>query len=107
MKVKVNDKEIFELSETQKRVIMNDIPSDEFEDDMCRRLKYILEHKYEQCAKRLKSEWEPKLRAAGVASIPLDPEAFAEAVFARPEYEDRKAREDKSSAIGSLPLERL
>lgn len=99
MKVKVNDKEIFELSETQKKVIMNDIHADEFEADMERRLRYILMHKYDRCAERLKNEWEPKLRTAGVASIPLDPEAFAELVFARPEYQDRKSRDSANPRL--------
>lgn len=95
MKISVDDKEVFQLSETQKKVIMNDINEDIFEEDMKRRLKYIIMHKYEECFKRLKSEWEPKLKSAGVSSIPLDDLAFAELVFSRPEYADRKSRESK------------
>lgn len=93
MKISVDDKELFTLSETQKKVIMNDIHSDFFDEDMKRRLKYILMHKYEECFKRLKSEWEQKLKDLGVNSIPLDDSAFAELVFSRPEYMDRKARD--------------
>jgi len=55
MKVSVDDQEIFRLSETQKKVIMNDIPSDIFDEDMKRRLHYILDHKYQECFKRLKN----------------------------------------------------
>lgn len=93
MKVSVNDQEIFSLSEIQKKVIMNDISSDIFDFDMKRRLQYILMHKYEECFKRLKSEWEPKLKSLGVPSIPLDNDAFASLVFSRPEYKDRKSRD--------------
>lgn len=92
MKISVDDKELFTLSETQKRVIKNDIPSEIFEEDMCRRLQYILMHKYEQCYKRLKQEWEPKLAASGARSIPTNPDEFAEMVFAHPEYKNRSAR---------------
>lgn len=100
MKISVNDTELFTLSETKEKVLKNDIHADEFDADMKRRLEWVLSHKYEQCFKRLKEEWEPKLKAAGVASIPTDNDAFAELIFARPEYKDRKAKEIAAAAIG-------
>lgn len=93
MKISVDDKEVFSLTETQKQVIQNDINADVFDADMKRRLQYILMHKYEECYKRLKSEWEPKLQALGVQSIPLNDDQFAQLVLARPEYKDKKSRE--------------
>ena len=101
MKISVNDKEVFSLSEIQEKVIQNDIPSSYFEEDMKRRLQYILMHKYEECFKRLKSEWEPKLKALGVQSIPLNDEAFATLVFSRPEYKDRQSRDLETASIMS------
>jgi len=96
MKISVNDKHLFSLSETQKKVIKNDISEDIFDQDMERRLEYILMHKYEKCHERLKNEWEPKLRANGVAMIPTDPEAFAELVFSQPDYKSRSQRDRES-----------
>ena len=93
MKISVNDQELFTLTETQKNVIKNDINDDIFDEDMKRRLHYILSHKYEQCFKRLKEEWEPKLAAKGVESLPTNPDAFAQLVFSQPEYKSRKQRE--------------
>ena len=93
MKIKVDNEELFELSETQKKVIKNDILEEIFEEDMKRRLHYILNHKYERCLERLKQEWIPKLQASGVKSIPLDGEEFAELVFKHPEYKNRSQRE--------------
>lgn len=93
MKISVDDKELFTLSETQKKVIKNDIHEEIFDDDMKRRLQYILMHKYEQCFDRLKKEWEPMLKANGVKSIPLDNDEFAELVFQQPEYKNRSQRE--------------
>ncbi len=86
MKISVDEQELFTLSETQKRVIKNDIPEDIFDDDLKRRLQYILMHKYERCFERLKKEWEPKLAQNGVRSIPLDNDEFAELVFQQPNY---------------------
>jgi len=94
MKISVDDQEVFTLTETQKKVIQNDIKADIFDADMKRRLQYILMHKYEECFKRLKSEWEVKLKSLGVESIPLDEEAFATLVFSRPEYKDRQSRDN-------------
>lgn len=95
MKISVDDKELFTLSETQKKVIKNDIHEEIFEEDMKRRIQYILMHKYERCFERLKKEWEPKLKADGIQSIPLDEEEFASLVFSRKEYRNRSQRESK------------
>lgn len=92
MKISVDNQEIFSLSEVQKKVIKNDIHADEFDADMKRRLHYILTHKYEECFKRLKNEWEPKL-ASRVSSIPTNPDELAKLIFSQPDYKCRKTRE--------------
>lgn len=96
MKVSVDGQEIFSLSETQKKVIKNDIHSDIFEDDMRRRLKWVLvDEKYRKCFERLKAEWDPKL-ANRMSSIPTDPDALAELIFSQPDYKNRSQREFES-----------
>lgn len=96
MKISVDDQELFSLSDIQKKVIKNDIKEEIFEDDMKRRIQYILMHKYEQCFKRLKEEWEPKLAASGIESIPTNPDSFAQLVFSQQDYKSRSAREISS-----------
>ena len=93
MKILVDGKELLTLTDIQKRVIMNDIPEEEFEEDMKRRLKYVLMHKYERCYARLFNEWMPKLKEAGVQHVPLNDELFANLVFEQPEYKSRSQRE--------------
>lgn len=93
MKISVNDQELFTLSETQKKVIKNDIHVDIFDNDMKRRLNWVLMHKYERCFDRLKKEWDSKLATNGVESVPTDKDAYAQLVFTQPNYKDRKARE--------------
>lgn len=92
MKISVNDKELFTLSETQKKVIKNDIHDEIFDEDMKRRLQWVLTHKYENCFKRLKEAWEPVL-ATRYQSVPTNADAFAELVFSQPDYENRSLRE--------------
>ena len=93
MKVLVDGKEVFELNATKEKVIKNDIDSDVFAADMERRLKWVLAHKYERCMNRLKDEWEPRLKANGLESIPLDEDALAELIFSQPDYKNRSQRD--------------
>ena len=93
MKISVNDQELYTLSDTQKQVIMNEIPEDIFDADMKRRLQWVLTHKYEQCFKALKAEWDTKLPANGITMVPTDPDAYAQLVFAHPKYKNRSARD--------------
>lgn len=92
MKVIVDGVDLFELSDIQKKVIQNDVHSDVFDADMKRRLKWILTHKYDECFKKFKAEWDLKLAANGVSMIPTNPDAYAQLVFSQPNYKDRKAR---------------
>lgn len=95
MKVSVDGQNLFELTETQKKVIKNDIHADVFDEDMKRRLHYILTHKYEQCFKRLKAEWDQKLIENSVESVPTCPDKYANLVFSQSNYKCRKGRETK------------
>lgn len=96
MKISVNDQELFTLSETQMKVIKNDIHDDIFDEDMKRRLQYILTHKYERCLERLKQEWMPKL-AERVNSVPTKDTDLAELIFDQPDYKDKKVREQEAA----------
>jgi hypothetical protein len=62
-------------------------------------------HKYEQCFKDLKAEWDSKLALNGVAMIPTDPDAYAELVFAQPNYRDRAARSLLEPSIDEQMIE--
>lgn len=93
MKISVDDVELFTLSDIQKKVIQNDIRTEDFEDDMKRRLVYILNHKYERCFDRLKKEWDTNLAANGINMIPTDRDAYAQLVFEQPNYLNRSQRE--------------
>ena len=99
MKISLNDQELFSLSETQKNVIKNDIHADTFDQDMQRRLVWVLAHKYERCFERLKKEWDIKLKENGVKSVPTDSDEYAKLVFAQPNYQCRKTREPESASV--------
>jgi len=99
MKIKVNEEQIFELAEWEKDVIKNDIPADIFDQDMKRRLEWVLKHKVERCYERFEKEWLEKLRNdPDVEAIPKSKEAFVALVKSRPDYKDRAAREAEAEA---------
>jgi hypothetical protein len=104
MKISVNDRELFSLSETQKQVICNRIQDEIFDADMKRRLQWILMHKYEECFKELKAEWDAKLVANGVKMVPTDPDEYAQLVFSQPNYKNRSAREAEAKALEAARL---
>lgn len=94
MKISVNDQELYTLSEIQKKVIQNDILSEIFEDDMKRRLRWVLvDEKYKKCMERLRKEWEPRLKERGIDSLPTNDDTFASLVFSQPDYLNRSQRD--------------
>lgn len=99
MKISVDGKNLFELSDIQKQVIKNDIHADQFEADMHRRLEWVLMHKYEECFKRLKAEWDTKLANNGIEMIPTNPDAYAKIVFEQPNYKCRATRDDACNKL--------
>lgn len=98
MQIKVDDVVLYTLTDTQKNVIKDEISSVIFDDDMKRRLEWVLMHKYEQCFKKLKDKWEPILIADGAESIPTDQATFAALVFAHEDYKDRATRDAEEAA---------
>jgi len=99
MKISVNGQDLFELSEIQKKVVCNDIHEDIFDEDMKRRLQWVLMHKYEECFNRLKAEWDVKLAQAGAKSLPVDKDEYAQLVFSQPNYMCRKDRDLAESVV--------
>ena len=99
MKISINDKEIFTLSEVQMKVIKNDIPEDFVEEDIKRRIYWVLyDQKYQKCFERLKMEWEPKLKKR-MSSIPTNDEELAELIFKQPDYKSRKTRDSENAKL--------
>lgn len=97
MKITVDGIDLFELSETQSNVIKYFIKDSEFEDDMKRRLEWVITHKYDECFKDLKSEWDIKLSENGVVIIPTDKDSYAELVFSQSNYKNAQQRSEESS----------
>ncbi len=99
MKISIDGMDLFELSEFQKLVIQNNVLTDIFDADMKRRLQWVLMHKYEQCYKELKEEWDQKLRDNNIKMIPTDPDEYAKLVFSQPNYKNRSQREEEAAKL--------
>lgn len=94
MQISVDGVLLFELSDHQKDVIKNNIRADIFDDDMKRRLQWVLNHKYDECFKELSDQWMPILKDR-VAQIPTDQAAFANLIFVQPDYKDMLAKSNE------------
>ena len=70
MKLIYDGREIYELSDTQKKVIQNDIPTELFESDMLRRCKYWLTHPAEREAELGADGKREALKSRGRATLP-------------------------------------
>ena len=81
MKIKVDDKDCCSLSEIQKKVIMNDIPSEIFFNDMKRRLFWCCDHPCDVCFDKHKGAWKNELKNRGHKSAPLDKLELAAVYF--------------------------
>lgn len=85
MKFFVNDKQVYELSPTQQKVIQDNIKSDIFVSDMERRVEWVISHKYDMCYDDLIKRWLPKLRERH-ESLPTSKDTLAELIFSEPDY---------------------
>lgn len=98
MKFKFFEETIYEVQDWERKVLEHDLMSEGLEEDMKRRVGYIISHKIEQCYKRFKEEWEEKLKAdPAVKSIPLHPKDFVLMVTARSDYKNRSQKEKEKS----------
>ncbi|GAG76173.1 unnamed protein product [marine sediment metagenome] len=91
MQIKIDNKIILEISETDLKCLKNDLL--DFEDWLA---KAAL-GKLNKCRKRLIREWQPKLMAdPDVETIPANEEGFLNLVFSRSDYKDRAKREEET-----------
>ena len=104
MKVSVNGVDLFEVSETQKKVICDHVASEIFDEDMKRRLQWVIGHLYEQSFLELRKRWEPVI-STRVANVPSNWDDYANLVFAQPEYKDRSARAAEEKARNDAEVE--
>ena len=84
--IKVNDIEIFQISNTDEELLGQDLL--EVDAEINRRMQYIIDHKVDQCFKRMKEEWvdSGKLEGLGVTSIPTNRDELVALITAQPDY---------------------
>lgn len=93
MKIKINDKVIFEISATDRILLEHDLL--DVDADIERRLEYIIKHKADQCYKRLREEWDKKLELDPlINSVPTKREDYVMFIKKHPNYKSRAQREE-------------
>ena len=100
MKVSIDDVELFTISDTQRKIICDYLKEEIFEEDMKRRIKWIVDEITKNAFDQLKNRWMPVLEQEH-DSIPTNKEALAELIFARSDYLNRSQRQALNSAESS------
>lgn len=81
MKIALNEQQILTLTEIQKKVIQNDIFFEIFEDDMSRRLQYVINQPANRFIEQNAKSAREMLKSKNVALIPSDKMEFAALVL--------------------------
>lgn len=98
MEIKVNDKVVLKLTDTQIKVLCDQIFSENIIEDIERRVAWSIQHAYEEMFSRLKAEWDSKLHQLGFDLIPTDKDKYAQLVFAQPSYKTLSERSVANAA---------
>lgn len=80
------------LTNTQAEIIKDSIGVDNFEEDIKRRVGWVVEEKLKQCNKRLIDVWSEKLKERYDA-LPTNGDKLAELIFEQPDYSQTKLAE--------------
>jgi hypothetical protein len=84
--IKMNDKEIFQISDLDLSLLASELP--EVDEDIERRLKWIIEHKCDRIYDRFRTKWTQILIKEGVTSLPTGRDEFITLVINRPDYKN-------------------
>jgi len=98
MQVKLDNEVLFDIDATMLKILGNDLadPIGEIK----RRLKWVIEHKCDQCFDRLEKEWMEKLRKdPQISYIPKSKQELASLIFSRPSYKNKAAKEKEASLV--------
>lgn len=90
MKITVNGQDLLEVQEWEKDILKGEILGDKLEEDLKRRLKWVIEHKIDRCFTRMFEHWMPIFREDPTYStVPTDKKEFVALVLAHPQYKNR------------------
>jgi hypothetical protein len=92
MEIKVNDKIVLTLTDTQIKVLCDQIFTENITEDIERRVAWSIQHAYEETFARLKAEWDIKLHQLGFDLIPTDKDKYAQLIFSQPSYKTLSER---------------
>ena len=98
MKIYLDSKEIYELTDDKLNVLKAYLLEEELESEIERRIIEAIESKYQACLGRVRADWESKLEESGIDMIPTNKENFAKLVFKQDFYKNRTAREAEFKA---------
>jgi len=89
MKILLDGKEIYEISEVQLNIFKSEIDSKDLSAYLEKIITNTIKDNVTIVFNRLKKEWIVKLKEAGVKNIPLDDMEFAQLIFNQDSYDSK------------------
>lgn len=92
MKIQIDGKDFFEISDYQYRVMCNEVNEKLFYYEIETLIKFTLDNRFNECYKNLMNEWMPKL-SERMDSVPTNPEKLVDLIISQKDYQSRKMRD--------------
>ncbi len=89
--IKKDDAEIFQIDDINIKLLEDQLV--EVEDEINRRLQWVIDHKCEKIYSRFRKKWEAILIAEGAQTIPASKADFVTQITQRADYKNRVARD--------------
>ena len=91
------------LTETQQKILSNDLYNDTDNAGIDTWIQEAMDGKVNNCWKRFRNEWTQKLMddSSFTDTIPSNQTDFVNLVLERPDYKNRKVRDDEAEARGN------
>lgn len=90
MQIKIDDKVILDLTDSQVKVLADAMKSGDVTDLIEASIKNNIASGYSRAFEVMRNNWVSVLAQTGVTMVPLDSDAFAQIIFALPEYKSVK-----------------
>ena len=83
--VSVNGEPVLKISAHKKRVICDSIHEDMLEEDLNRRIRWVIDAKYNACLNRMVSRWLPILQSR-YDTLPTNIDNLVNIIYEQPDY---------------------
>lgn len=98
MDIFLDNEKVFSISDDEAKIMKHSVLSENFIEDLKRRLKWVVGEHIAQRTREIKMEWEQRLIERGAKSLPTDPVEFCKMALCQPDYKDASQKSAEAAA---------